>query len=105
MAVDTVTNKIYVANQLDNTGSVVDEATNSVIATVAVGANPGYSDVDSTLDQIYVSYTVDQTVTMLDGTTGVTLPLNGRVRWAINLFGNSTSSQRLANERCPGHEG
>ena len=40
VAVNPVTNKIYVANYNSNTVTVIDGATNSTTATVSVGVSP-----------------------------------------------------------------
>ena len=40
MAVNPTTNRIYVANYDSNNVSVIDGASNTVVATVAVGSQP-----------------------------------------------------------------
>ena len=39
-AVDEATGTVYVTNSVSDTVSVIDEATNTVTATIAVGSNP-----------------------------------------------------------------
>ena len=63
VAVNSVTNRIYVANQCgsdptcasDGTVSVIDGASNTVIATVTVGSRPYGVAVNSVTNQIYVA--------------------------------------------------
>jgi YVTN family beta-propeller protein len=84
LAVNQVTNKIYVANSCgsdpacasDGTVSVIDGASNTVIATVTVGSTPLGVAVNSATNQIYVTNycgndvscnTYSGTVTVIDG--------------------------------------
>ncbi|MBI4382197.1 MAG: thrombospondin type 3 repeat-containing protein [candidate division NC10 bacterium] len=55
VAVNPITNRIYVANSGSNNVSVIDGATNTVVATVAVGTNPIRVAVNPTTNQIYVN--------------------------------------------------
>src|SRR5260370_23622305 len=79
MAVNPVTNKIYVANRSDNTVTVIDGASNTVSATVPVGTSPVAVAVSPTTNKIYVVNQGDtlnpSTVTVIDGTTNNTTPL------------------------------
>ena len=54
MAVNPVTNKIYVANQNSNTVTVIDGATNTT-ATVAAGNTPFAVAVNPVTNKIYVT--------------------------------------------------
>ena len=60
-------NRIYVANFNDNTVSVIDGATNVVIATIPVGINPAGVDVNPLTDRIYVANRLSDTVSVIDG--------------------------------------
>jgi YVTN family beta-propeller protein len=69
VAVNAVTNTIYVANELSNTVSVIDGATNAVTATVGVGTSPNGIAVNPTTDLIYVANNGAGTVSVIDGAT------------------------------------
>jgi YVTN family beta-propeller protein len=77
IAVNSTTNKVYVANTGATTGlpatvSVIDGSTNTVTATVTVGAYPVAVAVSEALNQIYVANRTSNTVTIIDGTTNAT---------------------------------
>ena len=55
MAVNPTTNRIYVANETSNNVSVIDGATNTVVATVTVGVAPSGVAVNPTTNRIYVA--------------------------------------------------
>src|SRR5262245_33111915 len=55
VAVNPITNRIYVANQFGNSVSVIDGTSNSVIATIPVGTGPVGIDVNPTTNRIYVA--------------------------------------------------
>jgi YVTN family beta-propeller protein len=77
-ALDSATDTLYVANDGDNTVSVVDTATCNAIftfgcgrtpPTVAVGNAPDGLAVDQQTDTVYVSNYNDNTVSIIDGAT------------------------------------
>jgi YVTN family beta-propeller protein len=82
-AVDSVTNKIYVANGCGNdpncasagTVTVIDGATNNT-TTVNVGFFPGPVAVNPVTNKIYVANISDSTVTVIDGATNNTTTVN-----------------------------
>jgi len=49
--------------------SVIDGATNTVVATVLVGANPAGVGVNPTTNRIYVANELSGTVSVIDGAT------------------------------------
>src|SRR5438045_1919870 len=55
VAVNTVTNRIYVANQGNSTVSVINGSTNALLATISVGGNPVGVGVNSSTNLVYVS--------------------------------------------------
>ena len=55
MAVNPNTNRIYVANHDSNNVSVIDGASNTVVATVAVGTGPYGVAVNPNTNRIYVA--------------------------------------------------
>jgi YVTN family beta-propeller protein len=69
VAVNPVTNKIYVANFSDNNITVIDGATNST-ATVPVGATPQALAVNPVTNKIYVANSFN--VAVIDGATNAT---------------------------------
>jgi YVTN family beta-propeller protein len=84
IAVNTVTNTVYVANTGESTVSVIDGATcnatvhsgcDGPVAYAAVGISPRRVAVDEVTNTIYVTNAGSNSVTMLDGRT-----CNGRVR-------------------------
>ena len=68
LAVDSSTGRIYAVNYADNSVTVIDGASNSAIATVAVGARPQAIAIDSVTHRLYVANSHDDTVTVIDGT-------------------------------------
>jgi YVTN family beta-propeller protein len=76
IAVNTVTNKIYVVNQTDNDVTVIDGATSATL-TVSVGANPVAVAVNTLTNKVYVVNNIglfgsNGTVTVIDGATNNT---------------------------------
>jgi len=67
VAVDPNTNRIYVANSGSNNVSVIDGASNTVVATVAVGSNPRGVAVNPTTNHIYVTDNFSSNVSVIDG--------------------------------------
>ena len=71
-AVNTSTQKIYVANSASSTVSVIDgnqanPTFNTVIATILVGARPYDITVDELLNTVYVTNPGDGTVSVIEG--------------------------------------
>jgi len=71
MAVNPVTNKIYVVNSESNTVTVIDGATNST-ATVSTGSQPHAVAVNPVTNKIYVANLDSADVTVIDGVTNAT---------------------------------
>src|ERR1700730_8343972 len=68
VAVNPVTNKIYVANFKGNSVTVIDGATNATV-TVTVGSQPQGVAVNPATNKIYVSNFNSNSVTIIDGVT------------------------------------
>jgi YVTN family beta-propeller protein len=69
VAVNPVTNKIYVINQTPKgTLTVVDGATNAV-TSIPVGGMPSALDINTVTNRIYVANYADGTVSVVDGTS------------------------------------
>ena len=71
MAVNPITNKIYVANELSNNVTVIDGATNATIA-VPTGTIPDAVVVNPMTNKIYVANYSSDNVTVIDGATNTT---------------------------------
>ncbi len=70
--VNSVTNKIYVANRHDNNISVISGATNTVTKTISVGRHPTVMDVNLVTNKIYVVNNGNgqgTTMSVIDGNT------------------------------------
>jgi YVTN family beta-propeller protein len=71
VAVNPITNKIYVANSFSNTVTIIDGMTNATV-TVTVGTNPVALAVDPVTNKIYVVNVGTGDVTVIDGATNAT---------------------------------
>lgn len=72
VAVNPSTNKIYVANELSNTVSIIDGSTDKVDATtIKVGKSPYGIGVNPLNNRIYVSNRDSGTVSVIDGSTNI----------------------------------
>jgi YVTN family beta-propeller protein len=78
LAINSLTNKIYVSSQTANAVAVIDGATNN-ITTVGVGNHPGPIALNAVTNKIYVGNLSDSTVTVIDGVSGgtTTVPVSG----------------------------
>lgn len=90
VAVNPLTNKIYVANQQSGNVTVIDGTNNS---TVTVAAGSGASDVavNTVTNKIYVANIFAGTVSVIDGTTNATVTVgvgNSPKDIAINAITN-----------------
>ncbi|MEP7067914.1 MAG: YncE family protein [Usitatibacter sp.] len=98
VAVNSVTNTIYVANEFSNNVTVIDGATLAT-RTVPVGNRPQYIAVNAVTNKVYVSNGGDSTQTVIDGATLRTSQLvtgsNGPI--AVNEATSATYVIRLGN--------
>ena len=71
VAVNQVTDTVYVAAAAIPSISVIDGTTNAITATIALPAGVGAGEVavDSSTDMIYVASPASATVTVIDGAT------------------------------------
>ena len=74
IAYDSVNEKIYVTNSNDNTVSVIDITTNTVIDTITVGIEPFDIAYDRDNQRMYVSNGGDNTVSVINTTTNTVDP-------------------------------
>ncbi len=68
VAVNPVTNKIYVANASSNTITVIDGATNAT-TTIAAGTSPNTVAINPVTNKIYVINGGSNNITVVDGAT------------------------------------
>src|SRR5271157_6002221 len=106
VAVNSATNKTYVANYSDNTVTVIDGATNTT-KTVNVGAYPCGVAVNPSTNKIYVSNSCGNdpncnsmgTVTVIDGATNNTTMVNaGAYPYALAV--NSMTNKIYVENDC-----
>ena len=71
VALNPVTNKIYVASSSGNYVTVIDGATNAT-TKVAVGTGPNAIGVNTVTNKIYVTNNASNTMTVIDGATNST---------------------------------
>jgi YVTN family beta-propeller protein len=72
VAINPLTNKLYVPNRRDNTVSVINGVTNTVIKTISVGSHPTYGDLNVLTNKIYVVNNGNgqgTTMSVIDGNT------------------------------------
>src|SRR5664280_2974740 len=114
-AVNSVTNKIYVANQFctdfpcprPGTVTVIDGATNNT-TTVNVGVYPGGGAVNPVTNKIYVANECGNdltcnspgTVTVIDGATNNTTTVNAGIRSLDVAVNSVTNKIYVVNEYC-----
>jgi len=67
VAVNSVTNRIYVLNYADDSVTVIDGVNNHPVATVPVGRRPQAIAIDPTRNRIYVANTHSNSITVIDG--------------------------------------
>jgi YVTN family beta-propeller protein len=80
VAVNSVTNRVYVSNPGADTVSVIDGATNSVIATIGVGEGASGLSVNPTTNRVFVANYDDGSVSVIDGATNdviTSVPMEG----------------------------
>jgi YVTN family beta-propeller protein len=82
VAVNPAGTSVYVANRGSNTISVIETATNTVVATVSVGANPFGVAVTPDGTRVYVAHRSSNNVSVID-TASNTVVATKRVRWAL----------------------
>ncbi|MFJ5956615.1 FG-GAP-like repeat-containing protein [Paenarthrobacter sp. NPDC092416] len=91
MAINQVTNKIYVPNEGHGTVTVIDGATNQA-QTVTVGGWPGIAVVNSRTNKIYVGHRGGHVVSVIDGMTNTvaSIPV-GSSSWGVAV--NETTNK------------
>ncbi len=72
IAINTVTNKIYVANEFSDNVTIIDGATNAT-KTVAVCKRPQYIAVNARTNKVFVNCGTDSALTVIDGATAAAM--------------------------------
>lgn len=95
VAVNATTNKVYVANSGSNDVSVIDGASNSVVATIADpnAVAPVAIAVNATTNTIYVVNAQSNNLTVIDGATG---SVTATVTVGTSPSGGAVDTQRNA---------
>jgi len=105
------TNKVFVADIVGNSVSVVDIATNQIIETIPVGPNPRATLFNPNTNQLYVSNFGSNTITVIDSTTnsvittitngaspfGMAIDTNTNLIYVVNSAGNISVINGLTN--------
>src|SRR5206468_1238531 len=76
IAINTVTNKIYVANFVSGNVTLISGFSN-VTTNIAAGTNPGAVAVNPVTNKIYVANRASASVTVIDGTNNSPTTLTG----------------------------
>jgi YVTN family beta-propeller protein len=92
VALNTVTNKAYIANYTSNSVTVIDGATLST-ATVPVGSQPEALAVNPVTNKIYVADYGDQWVWVIDGATLTTTLVNAGTTQAHAVVVDSVTNK------------
>jgi YVTN family beta-propeller protein len=104
-AAAAVATRAYVTNSFDDTVSFIDTATNTVVATVAVGDGPSGVAVSPDASRVYVTNATDDTVSVIDtatntvvatvavgdGPSGVAVSPDGSRVYVSNFVGGTVS--------------
>jgi YVTN family beta-propeller protein len=87
VAVNTITNRIYVANWGNDDVSVIDGASNTEIDTdgnpangitrIPVGSRPNGADANPTTNRVYIGNAASQDVSVIDGATNTEIDTDG----------------------------
>ena len=92
--INSISNKIYVANQFSNIISIIDPEKAKVITDIEVENSPYGIDINPFTNRVYVTNRISDTVSIIDGFTNKQLatikvdesPLNLAVNLATNLL-------------------
>ena len=103
VAVNPLTNRVYVTNSGDGTVSVIDVRTNKVTTTIPVGDSPDGVAVNPVTNRVYVAGSRSGAVTVIDGATNAvtaTVPVgDGPDAVAVNPI---THTVYVAGRGIPG---
>jgi YVTN family beta-propeller protein len=92
LAINPVTDRLYVTNQFSHTVSVVDTETDQVVDTIPVGLVPYGIGIDPIANRIYVTNIDSDTVSVIDGATDKVVGEIGSVSNPVGVTVNSLRS-------------
>jgi len=69
LTVNKVTNKIYVANNIGNSVTVINGETGEAETTIKVGTGPYYAGINEVTDKIYIPNNIGNTLSVINGVT------------------------------------
>jgi len=69
LAINRNTNKVYVANNIGNSVTVIDGKTGQTVTTITVGTAPYFAGINETTNKIYVPNSFSNTVSVINGAT------------------------------------
>jgi YVTN family beta-propeller protein len=92
MAVNPLTNTIYVANFNGNTVSVIDGLTNTVTTTIRIDTSPSHIEVNPETNKIYVANNYHKTVSVIDGATNILTTTIHNIPTTLALAINPTTN-------------
>ena len=75
IAVNAINGRVYVANAGDGTVSVLDGASDALLATVAIGSHPYSIAANAASGKVYVTHTFGEQLSILDGATNAVTDL------------------------------
>ncbi|HEY1679834.1 MAG TPA: hypothetical protein VGG04_19110 [Candidatus Sulfotelmatobacter sp.] len=93
VAVNQITNRIYVANLNSNNVSVIDGNSDTVIATVSVGNGPSDIGINTVTNMIYVSNSGANTVSVVDGGSNTVVATISGLSFPIRVSVNAVTNQ------------
>jgi YVTN family beta-propeller protein len=101
VAVNPITNKVYIANEAANTVTVLNNATNTT-TTIPVGNRPQFIVVNPLTNKIYVNNGGEASLTVIDGETDTNLtptpyPVGSQGPMAINAESNVVYIVRMTS--------
>ena len=98
VAVNPVTNRIYVANENSNTVTVIDGATHAT-TTLPVGSGPQHIAINTATNKIFVANGRSASLAVIDGATNAVtvLPVGGSGPIVINQATNKIYMARMGN--------
>src|SRR3990172_10119030 len=93
VAIDEITNTLYVVNQGSNDVTVIDGATNSVITTIPVGTSPSGAEFVGSVNRLYVLNQGSSDISVIDPTTNTVIQTISGVATPIGQEFNPNSNR------------
>ncbi len=99
LSVNTVTNRVYTANQLANTVSVIDGASASVVAAIIGFSAPVGVGVNPVMNRVYVGNNSAASVAVVDGATNGIIAVIGVAPDPFRIAVNSVTGRVYVTHR------